>query len=94
MTESGAPRKGDDDWASNLPSSGSHQGPFPHKTPTPGARRAGLVLIADDTRDARELYGLYLRHVGFSVELVANGLEAVDAAMKLRRSIIVISGQV
>jgi CheY-like chemotaxis protein len=89
VTEPGATRKRDDDWASNLPSSGSHQGPFPHKTPTPGARRAGLVLIADDTRDARELYGLYLSHVGFAVHLVADGLEAVDAAMKLKPDVIV-----
>ena len=74
MTGSGAARTRDEDWAS---------------TPTPLARRAGLVLIADDTRDARELYGLYLSHVGFAVHLVADGLEAVDAAMKLKPDVIV-----
>ena len=90
MTEASAARKRDDDWASKLlSSSAGHQGPLPHKRLPPRAGRAGLVLIADDNRDARELYGLYLRHVGFSVELVANGLEAVDAAMKLRPDVIV-----
>ena len=39
----------------------------------PQARRARLVLIADDTPDTRELYGLYLHHVGFNVELAADG---------------------
>jgi CheY-like chemotaxis protein len=90
VTESGAARKRDDDWASNLsPSSGAHQGPLPNKRSPPRARRAGLVLIADDTPDARELYGLYLSHVGFAVELVADGLEAVDAAMTLQPDVIV-----
>jgi CheY-like chemotaxis protein len=55
----------------------------------PSARRAGLVLIADDTRDARELYGLYLSHQGFSVELASDGAAAVDAAIKLRPDVIV-----
>jgi CheY-like chemotaxis protein len=84
-----APKR-DDDWASDLSSSaGRHQTRPRHENRSPGAQRAGLVLIADDNRDARELYGLYLSHVGFSVELVADGLEAVNTAMKLRPDVIV-----
>ena len=62
---------------------------WPPKTRQPRARRAGLVLIADDTRDARELYGLYLSHQGFSIELASDGLNAVDLAIKLRPDVIV-----
>ena len=90
MTESSVEPKRDDDWASDLLSSAAPHRPRPrHETQSPRAQRAILVLIADDNRDARELYGLYLSHVGFSVELVADGLEAVDAAMKLRPDVIV-----
>ena len=88
--ESSMAPKRDDDWASDLSSSaGRHQTRPRHENRSPGAQRAGLVLIADDNRDARELYGLYLSHVGFSVELVADGLEAVNTAMKLRPDVIV-----
>ena len=52
------------------------------------ARRA-VVLIVDDSRDARELYGLYLSHQGFSVKLASNGVEAVNAAIALRPDVIV-----
>jgi two-component system, cell cycle response regulator DivK len=91
VTESGAAQKRDDDRAPNLsPSSHWHQNPIPHKTHQSRARRAGLVLIADDTRDARELYGLYLSHQGFSVELASDGAVAVDAAIKLRPDVIVL----
>lgn len=52
-------------------------------------RGVGLVLIADDTPDTRELYGLYLNHVGYAVELVGDGLAAVDRATALRPDVIV-----
>ena len=74
MSESSAARKRDDESL----------GPA-----LPRSRRPALVLIADDTRDARELYGLYLRHVGFSVELAVDGLTAVDAAIRLQPDVIV-----
>jgi len=47
------------------------------------------VLIADDTRDARELYGLCLSHHGFSVELASDGVAAVDVAIQLQPDVIV-----
>jgi CheY-like chemotaxis protein len=59
------------------------------RIPLPRARRGSLVLIADDTPDVRELYGLHLSHVGFSVELAADGFAAVDAAIRLRPDVIV-----
>lgn len=90
VTDSGAARKRDDDRApKSFPPSRWHQAPLPHKRPQPRARRAGLVLIADDTRDSRELYGLYLSHQGFAVELASDGAAAVDAAIKLRPDVIV-----
>ena len=90
MTESSAAPKRDDDCESDLSSSPDRHHSRPrHEDQSPRATRAGLVLIADDNRDARELYGLHLSHVGFSVELVADGLEAVDAAMRLRPDVIV-----
>lgn len=47
------------------------------------------MLIADDTRDARELYGLCLSHHGFSVELASDGVAAVDVAIQLQPDVIV-----
>jgi CheY-like chemotaxis protein len=38
------------------------------------------ILVAEDERDIRELIGHALRYAGFEVVLVANGLEAVEAA--------------
>ena len=44
------------------------------------AAKAGIVLFADDNRDTRELYALYLSMLGYNVVLAANGEEAVDLA--------------
>lgn len=91
MTESAAARKRDDDDRAPkpLPPSRLNHAALPHKRPQPDARRASLVLIADDTRDARELYGLYLSHQGFRVELAPDGAVAVDTAIKLQPDVIV-----
>jgi two-component system cell cycle response regulator DivK len=62
--------------------------PAPKPLP-PRSRRAGLVLIVDDSRDARELYGMYLHHVGFSVRAVADGEAAVAAAVEMRPDVVV-----
>jgi two-component system cell cycle response regulator DivK len=92
MRDSGAARKRDDD---DLAPDAFRRRTWWDPQPTPDtphpkrARGAGLVLIADDTRDARELYGLYLTHQGFSVELAADGVAAVDAAIRLRPDVIV-----
>jgi two-component system, cell cycle response regulator DivK len=45
---------------------------------------AGVVLIVDDSTDARELYGLYLSHQGFSVVLASDGAAAVNTAVRLQ----------
>jgi CheY-like chemotaxis protein len=47
------------------------------------------VLIVDDSHDARELYAMYLNHVGYSVRAVADGEAAIDAAVELRPDVIV-----
>jgi two-component system cell cycle response regulator DivK len=41
---------------------------------------SALVLLVDDSRDAREMYGEYLRFAGFRVVTADNGQEALDAA--------------
>jgi DNA-binding response OmpR family regulator len=38
------------------------------------------ILVADDERDIRELIGFTLRFAGFSVVLVADGIEAIERA--------------
>lgn len=55
-----------------------------------GARGAGLILIADDTFDTRELYGLYLTQHGFAVQTVADGEAAVQAALESHPDVIVL----
>jgi two-component system, cell cycle response regulator DivK len=90
VTESGAERKRDNDRAPRpFPPWRPHQSPLPHKRLQACARRAGLVLIADDTADTRELYALYLRHCGYSVEFANDGVSAVEAARRLRPDVIV-----
>jgi two-component system cell cycle response regulator DivK len=41
---------------------------------------SALVLLVDDSSDAREMYGEYLRFAGFRVVTADNGEEAVAAA--------------
>lgn len=55
-----------------------------------GSRSAGLVLIADDTFDTRELYDLYLRQCGFAVQTVTDGEAAVQMAWESRPDVIVL----
>jgi two-component system cell cycle response regulator DivK len=55
-----------------------------------GSRSAGLVLIADDTFDTRELYGLYLTLCGFAVQTVTDGEAAVQIAVESRPDVIVL----
>jgi CheY-like chemotaxis protein len=55
-----------------------------------GARGAGLILIADDTFDTRELYGLYLTQCGFAVQTVTDGEAAVQTALESRPDVIVL----
>jgi two-component system, cell cycle response regulator DivK len=95
-------RLGDDDGASardalGPPSSNAASELSPdqsvasaRRTGAAGARRAGLILIADDTFDTRELYGLYLTQCGFAVLTVTDGEEAVQAALESRPDVIVL----
>jgi CheY-like chemotaxis protein len=54
---------------------------------------APLILIADDNRDTREMYALYLGMVGYSVETAAEGREAIVKALTLRPDLIVMDLQ-
>ena len=51
---------------------------------------APLILVADDAKDTREMYGLYLSMMGYRVETVADGREAVIMTRKLRPDLIVL----
>jgi CheY-like chemotaxis protein len=52
-----------------------------------------LVLIADDNRDTREMYALYLNMSGYGVEPAEDGHEAVIKARMLRPDLIVMDLQ-
>jgi two-component system, cell cycle response regulator DivK len=59
------------------------------RVPSARSRGLGLVLIADDTADARELYAMYLTHQGFTVQTVIDGDAAVRGALARRPDVIV-----
>lgn len=46
------------------------------------------VLIVDDNRDTREMLTAYLSNCGFVVDSAANGFEAIDFAVHLHPSVI------
>ena len=52
-------------------------------------RRAGVVLIVDDSIDAREMYSLYLRHCGFRTYTSPDGSAAIDMALEYRPDVVV-----
>jgi two-component system, cell cycle response regulator DivK len=54
-----------------------------------GSRGLGLVLIADDTFDTRELYEVYLTGQGFVVKTVTDGEAAVEVATAIVPDVIV-----
>jgi len=56
--------------------------------PRPGAK-APLILVADDNRDTREMYGLYLSMLGYVVAVAGDGREAVKKAREVRPNLIV-----
>jgi CheY-like chemotaxis protein len=49
-----------------------------------------MVLVADDTPDARDLYCFYLNHTGYRAVTAASGEEAILQALSLRPDVIVI----
>jgi CheY-like chemotaxis protein len=52
-----------------------------------------LILIADDNRDTRGMYSLYLSMVGYTVEEAADGREVLIKARTLRPDLIVMDLQ-
>jgi len=52
-----------------------------------------LIIIADDNRDTREMYALYLSMVGYKVEEATDGREALIKARTLRPDLIVMDLQ-
>jgi CheY-like chemotaxis protein len=48
------------------------------------------ILLVDDYPDALEIWGLYLRSLGYSVDTAEDGLTAVDHAHRLHPDIIVL----
>ena len=50
--------------------------------------RKSLILIVDDFKDDREMYGHYLTRCGFQVSLASDGQEAVDKALQLHPDLI------
>jgi len=52
-----------------------------------------VIIIADDNRDTREMYALYLSMVGYKVEEATDGREALIKARTLRPDLIVMDLQ-
>jgi CheY-like chemotaxis protein len=48
------------------------------------------ILLVDDYPDALEIWGLYLRSLGYDVELASDGLKAVALAHRTKPDIIVL----
>ena len=48
------------------------------------------ILLVDDYPDALEIWGLYLRSLGYDVVTAANGLDAVDLAHREHPDVIVL----
>lgn len=46
------------------------------------------VLIVEDERDAREMMALFLAFCGYTVHVAADGVEAIDMAVRFRPTII------
>ncbi len=58
-------------------------------TTPPTALSVPLVLVVDDTLDARELYAEYLRLAGLRAEVAEDGFEALTKAKAFHPSVIV-----
>jgi len=55
--------------------------------------KAPLILIADDNRDTREMYALYLNMVGYRVETADDGHQAIIKAREVRPDVVVMDLQ-
>jgi two-component system, cell cycle response regulator DivK len=59
-----------------------------HMTNPPRNDGTPLILIVDDYQDAREMYAEYLEFSGFRVVEARNGAEALEKALELLPSVI------
>jgi two-component system, cell cycle response regulator DivK len=88
MNKAAAARQNDDETPER--SSRSRTSSEPHEQrPRRRARRAGVVLIVDDSFDAREMYATYLRHAGFTTYTAPDGRAAVDIAVQMKPDVII-----
>jgi two-component system, cell cycle response regulator DivK len=60
-----------------------------HETHRVPDGRAGIVLVADDSFDAREMYALYFQHRGYGAYTAEDGDAAVHMARDVRPDLIV-----
>ena len=67
----------------------SHPLAGPASRPTARRRSAPVVLIVDDTRDTRELYGVYFTSCGFRVVTADDGESAVRVASEQRPDVVI-----
>jgi two-component system cell cycle response regulator DivK len=89
VTESAAARSHDDDPPRRWPERGSPESLQPGEWPRRAGRRAAVVLVVDDSRDAREMYATFLSHAGFGIFTAQDGAAAVDIAIQVRPDVIV-----
>jgi CheY-like chemotaxis protein len=54
------------------------------------AADAPLILLVDDFDDALDIYGTYLEHHGYRVEVARNGVEAIAQARETRPRVILL----
>jgi two-component system, cell cycle response regulator DivK len=57
--------------------------------PRPRLHGAGLILIVDDSADARDMYSTYFRHHGYAALTAPDGHTGIDAALRTRPDVIV-----
>jgi len=67
----------------------SSPAPEDSRDPKARARRLGRVLIADDAWDAREMYALYFRSVGYDTVTAHDGPEAILIAQQTKPDVII-----
>ena len=53
-------------------------------------RKAPLLLLVDDAEDNREMYGQYLRFLGYEVEEACDGRDALEKVATLHPDLVII----
>jgi two-component system, cell cycle response regulator DivK len=83
-----ATRRDDEDPSANSPRA---PGPLPsaRSSPRRSPKRRPVILIADDTTDARELYAAYFRSRGFNVVTAHDGAAVIQVALAEQPDVIV-----